>query len=91
MKNIVTRIVVGTLAMLVLVSWSSFGGTTSEAGKRQIMALDGQGQIAESKSPAEIPADFTHTVPVPGSLNRADNNRRASGFPVARFFCRIVV
>jgi hypothetical protein len=33
MKNMVTRIVVGTLAILFLASWSSFDSTTGKAGK----------------------------------------------------------
>ena len=38
---------------------------------RVTQSLDGQWQIEDSKSPTEMPADFTHTVPVPGLANLA--------------------
>ena len=39
--------------------------------ERTTLSLDGRWQIADGKSPTEIPAVFTHTVPVPGLANLA--------------------
>src|SRR5437773_2573513 len=38
---------------------------------RSILSLDGQWQIADSKSPTEIPSAFSRSVPVPGLANLA--------------------
>ena len=39
------------------------------ASGREVIPLDGVWQIEDGKSPDEIPAKFTHTVPVPGMAN----------------------
>ena len=45
--------------------------SASAAPGRQTQSLDGTWQIADGKSPDEIPAAFTHTVPAPGLANLA--------------------
>ena len=39
------------------------------AAGREVLSLDGPWQIEEGKAADQIPADFTHTVPVPGLVN----------------------
>ena len=48
-----------------------FCASLSAAPGRLTQSLDGTWQIADGKSPTEIPATFTHTVPVPGLANLA--------------------
>ncbi len=50
-------------ALLCASSWGATGRTT--------LSLDGQWQIADSKSPDAVPTAFTHTVPVPGLADLA--------------------
>jgi hypothetical protein len=54
------------------------------AAGRTTLSLDGQWQIADSKSPDQIPGEFTHAVPVPGLAHLA-----SPSFPdVDRFISR---
>ena len=48
-----------------------FSTKAAPAG-RTTLSLDGQWQIADSQSPEEIPANFSHTVPVPGLAHLAN-------------------
>ncbi|MEK7677329.1 MAG: glycoside hydrolase family 2 TIM barrel-domain containing protein [Verrucomicrobiota bacterium] len=48
-----------------------FCASLSAAPGRFTQSLDGPWQIEDGKSPTEIPAAFTHTVPVPGLANLA--------------------
>jgi hypothetical protein len=54
------------LAILLCQGWEA-----QAASERQVVSLDGQWQIADGKSPTELPAEFTHTGPVPGLANLA--------------------
>ena len=44
----------------------------SRAAERQTVSLDGAWQIADGKTPTEMPAAFDHSVPVPGLCNLAE-------------------
>ena len=41
------------------------------AAGREVISLDGQWQVADGKSRGPIPAEFTHSAPVPGLTNLA--------------------
>ncbi|NLY03104.1 MAG: hypothetical protein GXY83_44200 [Rhodopirellula sp.] len=56
-----------TLMALILFGTSLHGS----ASERKSVSLDGVWQIEDGKSPDVIPADFTHTAPVPGLANLA--------------------
>lgn len=60
------KTLLATLAVAVFVCNSA-----SAASPRLTQSLDGQWQIADSKSATEIPAEFAHTDPVPGLANLA--------------------
>ncbi len=47
-------------------------GRTVDGSERITVSLDGTWQIEDSKGAEDIPAQFTHTVPVPGLANLAD-------------------
>lgn len=51
-----------------------FGASPAEGrlAGRQTVSLDGEWQIADGKSPTEMPADYDHTVQVPGLANLAE-------------------
>lgn len=49
----------------------AFAGSAGAAPSRLVHSLDGIWQIADGKSPDEIPAAFPATVPVPGLANLA--------------------
>ena len=61
MKIILTTLVVAAVVCI----------STHADSARLTQSLDGQWQIADGKSPTEIPTDFAHTVPVPGLANLA--------------------
>ena len=61
MKTILTTLVVAAFVCI----------STHAASARLTQSLDGPWQIADGKSPVEIPTDFAHTVPVPGLANLA--------------------
>ena len=56
--------------MIISFGLAMMTSTPVDAG-RETLSLDGTWHIADSKSPTEIPAAFTHTVPVPGMANLA--------------------
>ncbi len=58
------------LLMIALAALFCHSAKAAPAG-RTVLSLDGQWQIADSKSPDEIPGSFTHTVPVPGLAHLA--------------------
>ncbi|MGA3268023.1 MAG: glycoside hydrolase family 2 TIM barrel-domain containing protein [Verrucomicrobiota bacterium] len=62
-----------TTLLLVIAMLTVGAGLSAKAASagRTTLSLDGQWQIADGKSPDEIPADFTHTVPVPGLAHLA--------------------
>ena len=64
MKPFITTLTVALAGLL--------GASSSAAPGRHTQSLDGAWQIADGKSPTEIPADFTHIVPVPGLANLAN-------------------
>jgi beta-galactosidase len=55
-----------TLALAI-----SLCASADAASGRFVVPLDGQWQIADSKSPTDVPTTFAHTVPVPGLANLA--------------------
>ena len=60
------------LVLASLLAAAALAGTSLHAAPGRVTAsLDGQWQIEDSKSPTEMPAAFTHTVPVPGLANLA--------------------
>ncbi len=59
------------LLISVLAMTGGFGRSEALAAQRTTLSLDGQWQIADSKSPSDIPTDFTHAVAVPGLVNQA--------------------
>jgi hypothetical protein len=60
---------ISKVCALLLTGW--FCISLSAASSRTSQSLDGTWQIEESKLPEEIPASFSHTVPVPGLANLA--------------------
>ena len=65
-KNMRTKLFINTgiAALTVLLCFSANATRTT-------LSLDGQWQIEDGRSPADIPASFTHTVPVPGLAHLA--------------------
>ncbi|MGA3266597.1 MAG: glycoside hydrolase family 2 TIM barrel-domain containing protein [Verrucomicrobiota bacterium] len=59
------------LVSAVLTVASGLSAKAAPAG-RTTLSLDGQWQIADGRAPDEIPASFTHTVPVPGLAHLAN-------------------
>ncbi len=57
--------------MTVALAAASCHSAKAAPAGRTVLSLDGQWQIADSKSPDEIPASFRHTVPVPGLAHLA--------------------
>ena len=65
--NMSKRLIQNVLAFLffqAIAAWAA-------GSVRQIVSLDGRWEIADGKSPSEMPASFPHTVPVPGMVNLA--------------------
>jgi len=56
-------------SILVLITLSC--SLALHAAGRETLSLDGQWQVADGKSPTDIPAEFAHTVAVPGLTNMA--------------------
>jgi hypothetical protein len=58
--------------ILLAAALAGLGGVLpNSAAGRRTQSLDGLWQIADGKSPAEMPVAFNHTVPVPGLANLA--------------------
>jgi beta-galactosidase len=60
------------ITLLTLLALAGFAcAPLGAAPGRALQSLDGSWQIADGKSPTQIPAAFTRTVPVPGLANLA--------------------
>lgn len=57
------------LAILAAFFFQSGASIAATQSQRRVISLDGVWQIEDGRSPSEIPAAFTHTVPVPGLAN----------------------
>lgn len=65
------KLIAGISQMVLLVFVLTLPALASEPRGRETLSLDGTWQIEDSVSDSNIPASFSHTVPVPGMANLA--------------------